>query len=70
MTLLPLPLHMANKMDKYAAVIGPWVWTEEWRQEEQPLDTDDAADEEGDGVAGEDDAEEKEQIQLEQFVME
>ena len=26
MTLLPIPLQWAQKMDRYAAVIGPWVF--------------------------------------------
>jgi hypothetical protein len=29
MTLLPLPLEFARKMDEYAAVIGPWVFPDE-----------------------------------------
>ena len=34
MTLLPLPLELAQKMDEYAEVIGPWVFPEEWSDEE------------------------------------
>lgn len=33
MTLLPLPLELAQKMDEYAAVIGPWLFPEEWNEE-------------------------------------
>lgn len=72
MTLLPLPLQMTKKMDKYAAVIGPWVWTEEWHQEEQPLDGEDMGDEDSTVVADEEDDEdmsEDDQRELVQFVL-
>jgi hypothetical protein len=35
MTLLPLPLEFARKMDEYAAVIGPWVFPDEEDEEEE-----------------------------------
>jgi len=34
MTLFPLPLELAQGMDEYAEVIGPWVFPEEWSDEE------------------------------------
>ncbi|GER88980.1 hypothetical protein KDW_31420 [Dictyobacter vulcani] len=34
MTLFPLPLEFAKKMDEYAAVIGPWIFPEEWKGDE------------------------------------
>jgi hypothetical protein len=45
MLLLPLPLAWARHMDRYAAVIGPWVLNE-WEQE-----TPDLEDEEEDELA-------------------
>lgn len=35
MTLFPLPLALAQKMGEYAEVIGPWVFPEEWGNEEE-----------------------------------
>ena len=35
MTLLPLPLELAYKMSEYAEVIGPWIFPEEWINEEE-----------------------------------
>ncbi len=35
MTLLPLPLEFAAKMDEYARVIGPWVLPREWDEEDE-----------------------------------
>jgi hypothetical protein len=34
MTVLPLPLELAQKMDEYAEVIGPWVFPDEWEDED------------------------------------
>jgi len=34
MTLLPIPLQWAEHVDRYAEVIGPWVFQEQWGQEE------------------------------------
>jgi hypothetical protein len=33
MTLLPLPLEFARKMDEYAEVIGPWIFPNEWNDD-------------------------------------
>ncbi len=38
MTLLPLPLEFAQKMDEYAEVIGPWIFPEEWNDEQVESD--------------------------------
>lgn len=38
MTLLPLPLEFAQKMDEYAEVIGPWIFPEEWNDDEDESD--------------------------------
>jgi hypothetical protein len=38
MTLLPLPLEFAQKMDEYAEVIGPWIFPEEWNDEDDEND--------------------------------
>lgn len=35
MTLFPLPLEFARKMDEYAEVIGPWIFPEEWVDNEE-----------------------------------
>ncbi len=35
MTLFPLPLEFARKMDEYAEVIGPWVFPEEWMDDDE-----------------------------------
>jgi len=35
MTLLPLPLALAAKMDEYARVIGPGVFQDEWDIDEE-----------------------------------
>ena len=34
MTLFPLPLELAQRMSEYAEVIGPWIFPEEWNDEE------------------------------------
>ncbi len=40
-TLLPLPLEFAKKVEDYARVIGPWVFPDEWDQEnEEEVDVD------------------------------
>jgi hypothetical protein len=38
MTLLPLPLAFAQKMDEYAEVIGPWIFPEVWNDEDDEND--------------------------------
>ena len=48
MTLLPLPLELARKMDEYAMVIGPWIFPEEWEEEED----EDEEEEEDDDSSG------------------
>ncbi len=40
MTLLPMPLQWAEHVDRYAEVIGPWVFQEQWGQEEDEGDDD------------------------------
>lgn len=40
MTLLSLPLELARKMDKYAEVIGHWVFPDEWDEDEDDEDED------------------------------
>ena len=49
MTLLPIPLQWAQKMDRYAAVIGPWVFR---NQEYLWVDDNDINEEEEDTVSG------------------
>jgi pPIWI_RE module N-terminal domain/RNaseH domain of pPIWI_RE/MID domain of pPIWI_RE len=34
MTLLPIMLQWAQRMDRYAAVIGPWVFEEQWADDD------------------------------------
>jgi hypothetical protein len=45
MTLLPLPLELAQKMDEYAAVIGPWVFPDEWDEDDDEEEEEDAPNE-------------------------
>jgi hypothetical protein len=45
MTLLPMPLQWATQADRYAEVIGPWVYPQEWAE----VDVEDSEDEESDG---------------------
>jgi len=40
MTLLPMPLQWAEHVDRYAEVIGLWVFQEQWGQEEDEGDDD------------------------------
>lgn len=40
MTLMPMPLQWAEQVDRYAEVISPWVFPEQWGEE--PLDEGDA----------------------------
>lgn len=35
MTLFPIPLEFARKMDEYAEVIGPWIFPEEWMDDDE-----------------------------------
>ena len=44
MTLMPIPLQWAEHVDRYAEVIGPWVFPEQWGEElsdEGDTDTED-----------------------------
>lgn len=45
MTLMPMPLQWAEQVDRYAEVISPWVFPEQWGEE--PLDEGDAGESDG-----------------------
>jgi hypothetical protein len=45
MTLLPIMLQWAQRMDRYAAVIGPWIFEEQWGDDDS-IDDDDEGEEE------------------------
>jgi hypothetical protein len=57
MTLLPLPLEFARKMGDYAEVIGPWVFPDEWDEEEDE-EEENEEDEEGENEVKSDEEDE------------
>lgn len=44
MTVLPLPLQWASKLRKYAEVIGPWIFPDQWETEADQEEDDDDSD--------------------------
>ncbi|BCL79536.1 DUF3962 domain-containing protein [Ktedonobacteria bacterium brp13] len=62
MTLLPLPLELARKMDEYAAVIGPWVFPGEWNEDNEEEDNEEEDNEEEDNE--EEDNEEEDEVEV------